>query len=134
MSSDQAELPGQEVDGPDAAGCDGPGPVGDLVVDVGGGHHRLVAFDAGLVLDAAEDSPPAFAKDPAVAFPGLLALCLRSFAVVFSGLLGESSSHSKVSVVWNSEEVFLPQLFQKLRGFSSFFRDSDAEALYITLG
>ena len=54
---DQAELPGHEVDGPDAAGCDGPGPLGDLVVDVGGGHHRLVAFDAGLILDAAGDSP-----------------------------------------------------------------------------
>ena len=41
---DQAELPGQEVDGADAAGGDGPGPIGDLVVDVGGGHHRLVAL------------------------------------------------------------------------------------------
>ena len=38
---DQPELPGQEVDGPDAAGCDGPDLLGDLVVDVGGGHHRL---------------------------------------------------------------------------------------------
>ena len=54
---DQAELAGQEVDGPDAAGCDGPGPLGDLVVDVGGGHHRLMAFDAGLILDATGDSP-----------------------------------------------------------------------------
>jgi hypothetical protein len=26
-------------------------------VEVGGGHHRLGAFDAGLVLNAAEDSP-----------------------------------------------------------------------------
>jgi hypothetical protein len=34
---DQAELPGQEMDGPDASGCDGPGPLGDLVVDIGGG-------------------------------------------------------------------------------------------------
>ena len=57
MSSISPELPGQEVDRPDAAGCDAPDPLGDLVVDVGGGHHRLVAFDAGLVLDAAEDSP-----------------------------------------------------------------------------
>ena len=40
MSSDEPELPGQEVDGPDAARRDGPGAVGDLVVDVGGGHHR----------------------------------------------------------------------------------------------
>ena len=38
-------------------GCEASHPVGDLVVDVGGGHHRPVAFDAGLVLDAAEDSP-----------------------------------------------------------------------------
>ena len=82
-----------------------------------------------------EDPAPAFAKNPAVAFPGLLAVVFSGLlAVVFSGLLGESSSHSKVSVVWNIEEVFLPQLFEKLRGFSSFFRDFGAEALYITLG
>jgi hypothetical protein len=54
---DQSQLPGQEVDGPEAAGCDAPDPVGDLMVDVGGGHHRLVAFHTGLVLDPAEDSP-----------------------------------------------------------------------------
>ncbi len=36
--------------------------------------------------------------------------------------------------VWNSEDVFLPQLFHKLRGFSSFYRAFDTEALYITLG
>ncbi len=34
-----------------------PGPIGDLVVDVGGGHHRPWRFDARLVLDATEDSP-----------------------------------------------------------------------------
>ena len=54
---DQADLPGQEVDGPDAAGCDGPGAIGELVMDVGSGHHRGRSFDAGLILDAAEDSP-----------------------------------------------------------------------------
>ena len=74
-----------------------------------------------------EDPPLAVAEDPAVAFSRLL-------AVAFSGLLGESSSHSKVSAVWNSEDVFLPQLFHKLRGFSSFYRAFDTEALYITLG
>lgn len=74
------------------------------------------------------DRPPlAVAEDPAVAFSRLL-------AVAFSGLPGESSSHSKVSAVWNSEDVFLPQLFHKLRGFSSFYRAFDTEALYITLG
>ena len=30
--------------------------------------------------------------------------------------------------------MFLPQLFHKLRGFSSFYRAFDTEALYITLG
>src|SRR5438105_7991383 len=55
--ADQAESVGQEVDGPDAAGGDGPGAVADLVVDVRGGHHRPRALDAGLILDAAEDSP-----------------------------------------------------------------------------
>ena len=55
--ADQAESLGQEVDGPDAAGGDGPGAVADLVVDVRGGHHRPRALDAGLILDAAEDSP-----------------------------------------------------------------------------
>jgi len=54
---DEADLAGQEVDSTDAAGRDGPDPVGDLVMDVGGGEHRLVAFDAGLIFDAAEDSP-----------------------------------------------------------------------------
>ena len=88
--------------------------IGEFVVDVAGGHHRLFAFGSGAILDAIEDSPLAFIEDSAVAFPGLL-------AVAFSGLLGDSSSHSKASVVWNSEDVFLTPLFQILRGFSSFF-------------
>src|SRR5262245_23032311 len=50
------DRPGQQVDGPDAAGCDGPCPVGEFVVDVGGGHHRFGAFDAGPVLQAAGDA------------------------------------------------------------------------------
>src|SRR6476659_2671934 len=54
---DQPEFLGQEVDGPNPARCDGPGPIGDLVVDIGGGHHRLMMFDTGLILDPAEDSP-----------------------------------------------------------------------------
>ena len=53
----QPELLGQEMDGPDASGCDRPHFLGDLVADVGGGHHRLTVFDARPILDAAEDSP-----------------------------------------------------------------------------
>src|SRR5512135_538783 len=54
---DQADLPGQEVDGPDAARGDAPDRLGDLVADVGGGQHRLGALDAGLVLQSAADPP-----------------------------------------------------------------------------
>jgi len=132
---DQADPACQEEHGADAACGEALDAIGQLIVDVGGGHHGLVAFGSRTILDACEDSAPAFAKNPAVAFPGLLAVVFSGLlTVVISGLLGESSSHSKVSVVWNIEEVFLPQLFEKLRGFSSFFRDFGAEALFITLG
>jgi hypothetical protein len=96
-------------------------------MDVGRGQHGLIAFGAGAVLDAIEDSLATFAEDSAVPFTGLVAL-------VFSGLAGDSSSHSKTSVVWNSEDVFLPQLFQNLRGLSSFLADSCLNGRQITLG
>jgi hypothetical protein len=54
---DQPQLPCQEVHRPDPAGCDRPDLLGDLVVDVGGGHHRLVSFHTGPVLQSTEDSP-----------------------------------------------------------------------------
>ena len=125
--ADQADPLRQQEHGADAAGGEALDAVGEFIVDVGGGHHGLLAFGFGPIRDAFEEPPLAFAEDPAVAFP-------RHLAVAFSGLLGDSSSHSKTSVVWNSEDVFLPQLFHKLRGFSSFYRDSDTEALNITLG
>jgi hypothetical protein len=68
-----------------------------------------------------------FPEDSAVSFSGLVAL-------VFPGFARDSSSHSKTSVVWNSEDVFSPLLFQKLRGFSSFLLDSCLDELQITLG
>ena len=125
--ADQADLACRQEHGADAARGEALNALGQFIVDAGGGHHGQVAFGSGMILDAVEESAPAFAENPAVAFSRLL-------AVVFSGLFGESSSHSKVSVVWNSEDVFQPQLSQKFRGFSSFFRDFDTEALYITLG
>jgi hypothetical protein len=96
-------------------------------MDVAGGEHGLVAFRSGTVLDAVEDALAAFAELSAVAFA-------RCIAVAFSGLPGERSSHSKASVVWNSEDVFAPLLFQNLRGFSSFFSDFELFSLQITLG
>jgi hypothetical protein len=82
-------------------------------VDVAGGYHGLFALWPRPVLDAVEDSLLAFMKSSAVTFSFL--------AVAFAGFLGDSSSHSKASEGWNSEEVFSPLLFQILRGFSSFF-------------
>ena len=54
---DGVELLGHEVNGPDATGGDGSGAVGNFIVDVGGSHHRLMPFDAGLICDAAGGSP-----------------------------------------------------------------------------
>ncbi|HMB04302.1 MAG TPA: hypothetical protein VKP69_11265 [Isosphaeraceae bacterium] len=92
---DQPGLAGQEVDGPDAAGCDAPDPLGDLVVDIGGSHHRLGAFDPGLVLQSAEDSPLASVQ-PAV----------------------DSGVPSKTSWGRRVEGRESPRLFAKTRGFS----------------
>ena len=51
------------MDGPDSDGGDAPDLLGDrVVVDVGGRHHRFRAFGAGLMPDAAEDSPLATGK------------------------------------------------------------------------
>jgi hypothetical protein len=100
-------------------------------MDVGCGHHGLIAWRPGSILDALADPSPAFVEPLPVSF---------SFpvAVAFLGRFRDSGGHSKASVSWNSEDVFLPQLFQRLRGFSSFFRtfpeDSPLDALSITLG
>jgi hypothetical protein len=93
---DQPGLAGQEVDGSDAAGGDGPGPVGDLIADVGGGQHRLGPLDTGLVLDAAED-PPLAAGESAM----------------------DTGVHSKTSWRRTGEGREVPRLFAETRGFSS---------------
>ena len=111
---DQSGVASQQEHGADAAGTEALDAIGQFVVDVAGGHHRFIAFGSGPILDAFEDSPLAFVEDSAVAFSGFP-------PVAFSGLLGDSMIHSKASVVWNSEDVFLPLLFQNLRGFSSLF-------------
>ena len=116
---DQAGAARQQEHGADAARREPPDAIGQFVVDVGGGHHGLIAFRSGPILDTVEDSTLAFLEDPAVAF---------------SGLLGDSGSHSKTSVGWNSEDVLAPQLFQILRGFSSFFQGFHLAGLQITLG
>jgi hypothetical protein len=95
-------------------------------VDVAGGDHGLVAFGFVAILDAIEDPLLTITESSAVPFSPRV-------GVAFSGLLGESSRHSKASVDWNIEDVFEPQLFHNLRGFSSFFRDYGPGQKNITL-
>jgi hypothetical protein len=64
---------------------------------MGGGHHRLVALDAGLILDPAGDSPLASVQ-----------------------LTVDSGVHSKASWRRTDEGCEVPRLFAKTRGFSSF--------------
>src|SRR5262249_52047536 len=52
----QAGLVGQEGGRPDGARGGVAGPGGEVRADLGGGHHRLGAFDAGPILQAAEDA------------------------------------------------------------------------------
>ena len=130
---DVADQPGptrQQEHGADAPGGEAAGAIGQLVVDVGGGHHGRVALRPGPVEDAVEDPPLPLVEDPAIALPRLLGVASGGLSpVVFSGILGDSGRHSKALVDWNSEDVFLPLLFQNLRGFSSFFSEFDADRL-----
>jgi hypothetical protein len=65
------------------------------------------------------DSPPTFLEESLLA-------CGAFFS--------DSGAHSEAPLFWNSEDVFSPTLFQKLAGFSSFFREIVPAGLYITLG
>src|SRR5271163_1794316 len=88
--ADQADPARQQMHGADAARGEALDAIGEFVVDVFGGHHRLIAFRAGAVRDTIEDPALTFAESSLVAFPGFL-------AVAFSGFLGDSSIHSKAS-------------------------------------
>jgi hypothetical protein len=96
----------QEVDGPDAAGSDAPDLLGDLEADVGGGHHRLGALDAGLVLQAAEDLPLAsgeLAMNNGVhsKTPGIEGMESMTHHCLFSGIKGffESSDPDRPGAI-----------------------------------
>ena len=65
-------------------------PIGELVVDVASGHHRLFAIGSRPILDAVEDSLLTFTQSPLIVFAGTPAGALWGF-------LGYSGSHSKAS-------------------------------------
>ena len=52
--ADQSGLAGQQVHSADATGTEALDTIGQLVMDVGRGHHGLVAFGPGSILDALE--------------------------------------------------------------------------------
>jgi hypothetical protein len=80
--TDQAGVACHQEHGAEAAGTEAVDPAGQFVMDVGGGHHGLIAFGTGAVVDAIEDALTTFAEDSAVSFSGFVAL-------VFSGLAGD---------------------------------------------
>ena len=96
--ADQSGPARQQEHGADAAGTEAVDPVSEFIMDVGGGHHGPLAIGFEPILDAFEESPPAIAEGPAVAFAALIRLA-------FPGFLGDSRSHSKTSVDWNGEDV-----------------------------
>lgn len=95
---DQANLLGHEVDSSDAASGDGSCLLGDVVVDVGGGHDRRGSLDPRLWLEALGDSVLALLE-----------------------LAADSRAHSKTSCLEDAWGGEVPQLFPRFRRFSSFF-------------
>ena len=115
----ELDLPSQEQDGPDATGGESPGATGRFIVDIGGGHHGYGPLGPGGIGQTSLDPPPTILE-------GTLLACGAPFS--------ESGTHSKAPFFWNSEDVFVPLLFQKPAGLSSFFSRILPGGLYITLG
>ena len=113
------DLLSQAEQGADAPGTESADPTGRFIVDIARGHHGDRPLGSGSMGGSLLDSPPTFLEESLLA-------CGAFFA--------DSSTHSKTSISWNGEDVFLPPLFQDLRGFSSFFWDLNQDELYITLG
>jgi hypothetical protein len=108
---DQSRPACQQEHGADAAWAQSLDPITQFVVDVAGGDHGLLTLGTGSVFDTAKDSP-----------------------LASSQLVQDISFHSKLSVVWDGDDMSPSSLFPNHRGFSSFFRQMDLQGLDITLG
>ena len=104
--ADQADPVRQQQHDTDAAGAEALDAVGQFVLDVGGGHHGYGPLGTGWLAESLVNSSSPFLEESLLA-------CLAFFS--------ESSTHSKASLFWNSENVILSLLFQKHWRFSSFF-------------
>jgi hypothetical protein len=88
-------------------------------VDIGRGHHGFGSLLVANIREPEPDSPPSFLED---SLPAGLAF------------FSDSSTHSKASFSWNSEDLFLPTLFHNHWGFSSTFFDFYLSLFFIKLG
>jgi hypothetical protein len=75
-------------------------------VNIARGHHGDWPFPLGRIDESLLNSPLAFLEESLLA-------CFAVFS--------DSSTHSKASLSWNSEDVFPLTLFQKQRGISRLF-------------
>jgi len=118
--TNQARRPRHHEHGTDATSRKPLDAIGQLVMDVGSGHDRSIILEPGRLSESIQDSPLPLLQKPVVALPIPVALAFPRF-------LGESSSHSKPSYGWSSEDFFHSPLFQNPRRFSRFLYLSDPE-------
>ena len=118
---------GDQEHGADAAGGEALGALGEFVVDVGGGDHGGFALGLGRDWRCGRGASAGVARR---------SLRLRSRALVLWSLAGFGGT---MTITRNPRKdgrmriCLPPAFFQDLRGFSSFFRDSDLGRPYITL-
>jgi hypothetical protein len=103
---DEVDFLSQEENGTDAASTEATDAISVFVVDIARRHHGYRSLGTGRIVESFFNSPSTFLKESLLA-------CRTLFS--------ESSTHSKAPLFWNSEDLKLPPLFQKLAGFSSFF-------------
>ena len=85
--------------------------IGQFVLDVGGGHHGYGPLRSRQIRETLVNSSSPF---------------LNASLIAGRAFFSESSTHSKASLSWDSENVILSTLFHKRRRFSSFFLGSNA--------
>ena len=125
---DQAGAARQQEHGADAAGGEALDALAQFVVDVGGGDHGDYRVRGRADSRCGRGSSAGVAAGALGRVPG------TSCGVASWDLLRDNNHHSKPSVAWKNADLLPPALSQELRGFSSFFGDSDLGGLYITLG
>ncbi len=103
---DEVEFLSQEENGTDAASTEATDTISVFVVDIARRHHRYRPLGTGRIVESFLNSPSPF---------------LEKSLLACRTLFSEKYAHSKAPFFWNSEDVFLPPLFQKNRGVFELF-------------